>query len=89
LSLESLTPGRWPYAGALAAIRWHAKQLIFPGPKIWARNSYLTPAFRPLHSDLDITVWFDDPPTDVGRLKLAKILARSKKIFPALGECNS
>ena len=83
------TIGRWPYSLALQLIRWQAARSIEPRPEIWARNSFLTSAFVPFKSDLDLTVWFETEPDAEARRKMARILRRAKRIFPALGECNS
>jgi hypothetical protein len=83
----NVTPGRWPYAAGLALLNAQVA-LALPTARIWPRNSYLTSAFRPLRSDLDVTVWFEGSPGAGDIHRLRRILARSKRLFPALGEAN-
>lgn len=79
--------GRLPYTATLKALQSAAR--VLPGsPTLWARNSYLSDAFTPGRSDLDITVHYETEPSKsaLGYLKAALRIARS--CFPALGECN-
>lgn len=79
--------GRLPYQAALSILTSRIVKL-HPGLAIWARNSFLTDAFRPLRSDLDLTIWLERSPPDYVLEQLQNILLRTKRYFPALGERN-
>ncbi len=72
--------GRWPYALALTAVR------ALTSAEVWPRNSYLTKAFRPGMSDLDLTLWFNEEPDPLEVELLARRLNAMKLGLPFLGE---
>lgn len=75
-----LSIGRWPYSLALLTIKsiTHAE--------VWPRNSYLTKAFKPGRSDLDLTIWFQEEPDPLELELLARRLRGLKRGLPFLGE---
>jgi len=79
--------GRVPYRIALFLVQNQVKS-VCPGARVWARNSFLTDAFRPFKSDLDITIWLPSHTNDGIERELLRALRRIKRIFPALGEAN-
>jgi len=83
-----LSWGRWPYQKALDSLKRSVKK-IDPDGEIWPRNSFLTEAFRPLKSDLDVTLWVPGSPTRLQRERFLETLKRHKMFFPLLGECNA
>ena len=79
--------GRIPYSLALSSVRLSARRLP-KGSLVWPRNSFLTFAFRPLKSDLDLTVWLEAQPSSKTIAQLRWLLKINKVLFPILGESN-
>jgi hypothetical protein len=80
---------RLPYAAALRALQLAVPPVAAPArARVWARNSWLTPQFRPLASDLDVTVWLEGEPGTAQRAQLASLLAGARRALPWLGEAN-
>lgn len=79
--------GRKPYQWAGERIRREIKN-ISSDWEVWPRNSYLTSAFQPFKSDLDLTIWMKNPPSRQEQIQMRRVLRRAKKLFPFLGECN-
>jgi hypothetical protein len=81
--------GRIPYSIAFDALQWLARHYSHGSFELWARNSFLTSAFVPGYSDLDLTVYFHKTPRTSETAQLKKSLLKFKAIFPALGEINA
>jgi hypothetical protein len=80
---------RAPYAAALAAIRAAVPPLVAPGGAlVWARNSWLTPQFKPLVSDLDLTIWLEGEPSLLQLRQLRGVLSSIRAALPFVGEIN-
>ena len=81
--------GKIPYAIFLFVLQRVIAFQFKAKPAVWPRNSYLTNAFRPFFSDLDLTIWFQSAPSVAELQRLRALLVFAKKIFPALGETNA
>jgi hypothetical protein len=79
--------GRIPYSLALSTVRMGVARLP-KGSRVWPRNSFLTLAFRPFKSDLDLTIWFETQPGPQAIAHLQWLLKLNKLVFPILGESN-
>jgi len=70
-----------PYHIVLAKLKFFAR--LFWGYDVWPRHSFLTDAFAPGFSDLDLSVYASDPNKISSFLKFYSL---QKKLFPFLGE---
>ena len=74
---------RLPYILAYAKVKFLSRLLW--GIKVWPRHSYLTEAFIPLRSDLDLSAYVTNSESIASFLKFYYFL---KKIVPLLGEMH-
>src|SRR5271166_2643942 len=77
--------GSAPYHLALQTFILGARSA---GAKVWPRNSFISQAFNPLISDLDLTIWFDATPQLQQVSEVVGLHKRLKSVFPLLGEMN-
>lgn len=81
--------GRAPYQAALASVQSTASLPGMGAPQVWPRHSYVLGTFKPLVSDLDLTLWYEKSPSVAELDRLNAALARLRSLFPMLGEVNS
>lgn len=77
--------GRLPYTLGFKILQMSLNSLPL---EMWARNSFITEAFLPFKSDLDLTLWFEKQPDDSELESLWRTYSRLKKLIPFLGEIN-
>jgi len=81
--------GSYPYLVALSTVEQFAIKIFSrENCQLWARNSFITDSFKPLISDLDITVLLREPPSSEQLARFKQILRKIRLFFPPLGECN-
>lgn len=79
---------RLPYVVALEAVRKAFSFALGPDAEIWPRNSFLTSAFVPGKSDLDLTIVFKNKPSRSELVTTRRVLHTARGFFPLLGESN-
>ncbi len=72
-----------PYTLALYALKGISR--LFFSAQLWPRHSYLDHTFRPLKSDLDISVFIESPEN---RRRFSVFYKWCKRLLPFLGEVN-
>ncbi len=83
-----------PAAAARAPYEWSFRRLEdrlsrgIAGALLWPRNSYLTAAFTPFLSDLDMTLLLPREPERDQIAAIKSELRSARRLFPFLGETN-